>query len=157
MLSVRQSLLMGRGGVTDRDISEWMARGEALAAQGCSSTADGLPLHDRLCVKLCELDRSKGARLMLYAGEAAARILSSRDPRAMSAQTKLITHLMDHNAEPQAVVERGVGVSQEDMDAMTTAELAELERLIEARQEVSRQIDAVVQAARGRSTAAELH
>lgn len=152
MLSVRRALLYDpRAGVTDRDVGRWLARGSELEAAGAQPVTE----YDRLCVELTRMDSARGGVELVRAGMAARRILDSRDPRAYSAQVRLIGLLQHTFADRDAGDQRHVGVSQEDMDSMSAEQLEHFEALLAERARVSSKIDAVVESVRrGRVLAA---
>lgn len=153
LLSVRRALLMDpAAGVTDRDIATWLGRGEFLRAQGVSSSsAANLSHHDRLCLRLVEMDSIKGAHAQMLAGEAMLRILSSKEPRAMGAQVKLIAHLQETFGEDAGGASKGAGIPQEDMDLLSADELEAVERAMQIKREQQQTIDTIVKTAKLRS------
>ena len=145
LLSVRRALLYDpRAGVTDRDVARWLARGSEIEASGAVAETE----HDRLCVELARMDTARGGGELVRAGMAARRILDSRDPRAYGAQVRLIALLRQAFADPETGEQRGVGVSQEDMDALPAEQLERVEALLAERARISREIESIFEAVR---------
>jgi len=154
LVSVRQALIVDDAGVTDLDIAKWLERGEALRVKGIASQSREVTEHERLCVRLCELDSARYVPTLIKAGEAMQEILVSTDPRAMGAKVRLISKLVDLTAPPPGVEDaRTVGWSQDDMDALTRAELRELDKIREAKASLHARETAIMLSARARREA----
>lgn len=142
-LSVRRALLYDpHAGVSDHDVSRWLARGEALAA--ADAGAASLSRHDRLCLELVRMDTHRGSAELMRAGMAARRILDSTDPRAYSAQVKLINLLREAFKDREGGETRAVGISQADMDGFTAAQLREVEELLAERTRITERLEQIV-------------
>lgn len=151
LMSIRAALLIDEVGVTDRDIAQWFERGETLRVKGVSSQTPELTQYERLCVRLCELDSTRYAATLIRAGEAMTDILTSPDPRAMGPKVKLISKIIEITAPPPGVEDvRQVGWSQEVMDALTRAELRELDKIREQRAMLAARETAIMAGAKAR-------
>lgn len=151
LMSIRAALLIDEVGVTDRDIAQWFERGETLRVKGVSSQTPELTQYERLCVRLCELDSTRYAATLIRAGEAMTDILTSSDPRAMGPKVKLISKIIEITAPPPGVEDvRQVGWSQEVMDALTRAELRELDKIREQRAMLAARETAIMAGAKAR-------
>lgn len=140
-LSLRQALLYDRqAGLTDLDVGRWLQRGEELRARGAHEDDADLTPHDRLCLELVGMDSARGNRALLYAGEAAARILTSTEPKMAGHQVQIIKHVHevfgeDASAAALVGVERRseMDIPQTTIDLMTEDEVREYEALAAAR------------------------
>lgn len=151
LLSVRRALLFDpRAGVAGADVERWLSRGEEILAAGAPPASE----HDELCVELARMDTARGGAELARAGAAARRILDSRDPRAYSAQVKLIGMFREAFGEQESPSSRPVGgLSQEDMDAMSPEELERVETLLSERAEASRELERIAEGSRRRRVA----
>lgn len=150
MMSLRRALLFDPdAGVTDADVARWLGRAEELRASGETPATS----HDRLCMELLRLDSAKGGSALVRAGMAMRRILDSRDQRAFGAQARLIVHLQQTHGDRETQGDAravGVGLAQEDMDALSAEELERAEALLAERTRITAELEELVSAARRR-------
>jgi hypothetical protein len=161
LLSLRQALLYDRrAGLTDLDVGRFCQRGEELRARGAHEDDADVTAHDRLCLELVNMDSARASRTLLYAGEAATRILTSREPKMAGHQVALIKHTWDTFGEVGSAAvlggttERrdGLDVPQADMDLMTDAELRLFEADVRVRAEAAARIASLVATVRRRAS-----
>lgn len=158
-LSLRQALLYDRtAGVTDLDVGRWMQHGEELRARGVHVDDEEATKHDRLCLELLAMESARGNRILMYGGEATARILSSTDQKMAGHQVQLIKHAWEvFGEQPNAAELAGVttargdlDVSQADMDLLTEDEMRATEADVRLRAEAGARIRARFETARRR-------
>lgn len=161
LLSLRQALLYDRrAGLTDLDVGRFMQRGEELRARGAHEDDPDVTAHDRLCLELVGMDSARASRALLYAGEAATRILTSTEPRMAGHQVALIKHTFDTFGEVGSAAvlagaaeqKDGLDVPQADMDLMTDDELRQFEADVRVRAEAAARIASLMAAVRRRGS-----
>lgn len=160
-LTVRRALLLDPAdGVSDRDIAGWLERGDKLRREGATSQDATLSVHDRLCVRLSELDSSRGIGMIIMAGEALEHVLTDRSPKTAGPRVRAAIHVQKTLA-PDAMAPERVEVTiagqgkaagdllfaQHEIDALCNDDLARFEELARERARIADEMRALVEQA----------